>query len=167
MEVTFLGHSSFKIKGKTASVVTDPYDAKMLGIKFPKVDATIVTVSHDHPDHNQDGLIENVTKVIKGPGEYEIAGISVIGLTSYHDDKKGELRGKNTIYIFEVDGIRIAHLGDLGHAIPEETLDKIGAVSILMIPVGGFYTIGPVQAMEVVHAIEPSLILPMHYQSLD
>lgn len=164
MDITFLGHSSFKIKGKSASLVTDPFDPKMLGIKFPAVEAEIVTISHHHNDHNNVSLVEGVRKVVDGPGEYEINGISIIGIASYHDDSKGEKRGKNTIYSIEVDGLKIVHLGDLGHKLSEDMIKEIGETDVLMIPVGGEFTIGPKEAVEIVRAINPTVVIPMHYQ---
>lgn len=163
MDITYLGHSSFKIKAKTASVVTDPYDSKMVGLKFTPTDAEIVTVSHEHPDHNTVDKISGIKKIVRGPGEYEISGISVIGLSTYHDSKKGEERGKNTIYLIEADGMKIVHLGDLGHTLNDSLLEEIGDVDILMIPVGGYYTIGPKEAVEIIGKIEPNYVLPMHY----
>lgn len=164
MDITFLGHSSFKLKGKTGSVVTDPFDPQMVGLKYSGVEGDIVTVSHDHDDHNQVSLVKGVKKVISGPGEYEILGISILGFPSFHDDKEGSVRGKNTIYVFEIDGLRIAHLGDLGHALSEELVEDLGDIDILMVPVGGEYTIGPNEATNVVSAIEPTIVIPMHYQ---
>ncbi len=164
MEILYLGHSSFKIKGKSASIVCDPFDPKMVGLKFAPIDADIVTISHSHEDHNQSNLVKGAKKIINGPGEYEIMGISILGFPSYHDTKNGEERGKNTIYVFEVDGIRIAHLGDLGHAIPEKTLEEMGYIDILILPVGDEFTIGPGEATKIVQAIEPSIAIPMHYQ---
>lgn len=163
MDITYLGHSSFRIKGKNASVVTDPYDSEKVGIKFPKVSADIVTLSHNHSDHNQSVLVSDTKKVIDGPGEYEIMGVSVIGLSTYHDDQKGAERGKNTIYILEMDGLRIAHLGDLGHELGEDMVGEIGTIDILMAPIGGFYTVDAEKAASVVREIEPSIIIPMHY----
>jgi len=164
MDIVYLGHSSFRLKGKVASLVTDPFDPKMVGLSFPKVSADIVTVSHDHQDHNKTELIKDVKKIVAGPGEYEINGVSIIGIQSFHDDKKGKLRGKNTIYIIEMDGLRIAHLGDLGHKLSEKMVEQIGNVDILMIPVGGEYTIDTPTAVEIVRAIEPKLIIPMHFK---
>lgn len=164
MEITYLGHSSFKLKGKTASLVTDPYEAKV-GFKFPKVEAEIVTVSHDHFDHNQADLVGGVRKIIAGPGEYEISGVSIIGLPSFHDNTKGSERGNNTIYVIEMDGLRLCHLGDLGHELLQATLDAIGTVDVLMVPVGGVYTIGPEEAARIVQSIEPSRVIPMHYKT--
>ncbi len=135
----------------------------MLGFKFPAVLADIVTLSHDHDDHNKADQVSEVKKVVSGPGEYEISGVSIIGLPSFHDDKKGEERGKNTIYIFEMDDLRIVHFGDLGHKLPESVLEDLGTVDIMMVPVGGFYTIGAGEASELVASVEPGIVIPMHY----
>ncbi len=165
MDITYLGHSSFKIKTRTATVVTDPY-ASNIGFKFPKTDADIVTISHDHDDHNQSALVENVSKIIDSPGEYEIKGVSFLGFSTYHDNEKGASRGKNTIYVIEAEKLRIAHLGDLGHELTSELIDSLGSIDILMLPVGGDYTIGPKEASDVVSKIDPYFIIPMHYNSI-
>lgn len=164
MEITYLGHSSFKIKTKTATVVTDPFDPQMVGFKYSGVEGDIVTVSHNHADHNAYAKVGEVKKVLEGPGEYEISGVSIMGFPSFHDTKDGGERGKNTIYVIEADGLRIAHLGDLGQMIPDEIVDEMGSIDILMIPVGGFYTIGPKEAVEVCSKIDPYFIIPMHYK---
>lgn len=163
MEITWLGHSSFRIKGKNVVCVTDPFSPSMTGLKFPKVEADLVTISHDHEDHNQKDLVDNVSYVISGPGEYEIKGASVFGFPTFHDNQKGALRGKNTVYVIEIDKIRICHLGDLGHKLDEDILEDLDGVDILMIPVGGGPTLGPAEAVSVITQIEPKIILPMHY----
>ncbi len=165
MDIIYLGHSSFYIKGSSASVVTDPFEPSSVGIRFPKVAAEVVTISHNHDDHNKAELVDGVKKVIQGAGEYEVEGVSIIGISSYHDSKKGQERGKNTIYVFEIDKLRIAHLGDLGHKLDDKTLEEIGDVDVLMIPVGGVYTIGPQEAVFITRAIEPKLVIPMHFNS--
>lgn len=164
MDITYLGHSSFRLRGKSASLITDPYDSEMVGFKYPRMEANIVTVSHDHADHNKVDQVNSVEKVISGPGEYEIKGVSIIGIPSYHDNKKGTLRGKNTIYVIEMDKVRIVHLGDLGHTLKEDFFSSIGDIDVLMIPVGGEYTIGPLEAAQLVELIEPEIVLPMHYK---
>jgi L-ascorbate metabolism protein UlaG (beta-lactamase superfamily) len=165
MDITYLGHSSFRLKGKNASLVTDPYDSQMVGLKYPSVEADIVTVSHDHKDHNQTQLVKGVKKVVAGPGEYEIQGISIIGIPSYHDSEKGQQRGKNVIYVYEVDGIRLAHLGDLGHTLNEGMIEQIGDIDVLFVPVGGSeYNLSSKKAVEVMQAIEPYFVIPMHYK---
>ncbi|OGM08631.1 hypothetical protein A2159_03745 [Candidatus Woesebacteria bacterium RBG_13_34_9] len=164
MDITYLGHSSFRIKFREAYLVTDPYNPKSVGIKYSKTSSEIVTISHDHEDHNFTDLITDTRKIVDGPGEYEILGISIIGIGVYHDDKKGELRGRNIIYIIEADGLRLVHLGDLGHRLSEDVIDQLGTVDVLMIPVGGFYTIGSSEATDIVRDIEPSITIPMHYK---
>lgn len=164
MDIIYLGHSSFHLKGKDASVVTDPFDPESVGFRFPKTAATIVTSSHDHADHNKVEEVSGVKKVISGPGEYEIEGISIIGIPSFHDGKKGEERGKNTIYVFEIEEVRICHLGDLGHKLTEETVNTISDVDVLLVPVGGHFTIDAKLAAEVTRAIDPRIIVPMHYK---
>lgn len=163
MDITWLGHASFKIKGKVASVVTDPYDPQ-LGLKLPKVEADIVTISHDHYDHNAASLVGGEPFVINGPGEYEVKGINIIGVSSYHDNKKGAERGKNTLYNIKVDNVNIAHLGDLGQEeLSSEQIESLGNVDILMIPVGSVYTIDAGTAAKITAALEPSVVIPMHY----
>src|SRR5258706_1744173 len=163
MEITYLGHSAFKIKGKSISIITDPYSSDKVGLKFPKSEAEIETVSHHHKDHDFVESVAGIKKVIDGPGEYEIAGVSIIGISSFHDDKKGAERGKNTIYVIEIDNMRLVHLGDLGHKLDETQIKEIGTIDIAFIPVGGTYTIDAKVAVEVVNQIGASIIIPMHY----
>lgn len=167
MEVKFLGHSCFRIKGKKAIVVTDPFDPS-IGLTMPSVAADIVTVSHDHYDHNNVKAVKKTTRrepfVISAPGEYEVSGVSVLGVPSFHDAVGGEKRGKNTIYVIDLDGLRLAHLGDLGHKLNDQQLEEINGVDVLFIPVGGTFTIGPRLATEVVAQLQPKLVIPMHYQ---
>ena len=164
MDIVYLGHSSFKLKGKKATVITDPFDPVYVGLKYPKNDADIVTVSHNHNDHNKADLIDNVKMVINGAGEYEIMGVSIIGIETDHDASGGEERGKNIIFILEVDGLRIAHFGDLGHKLSEKLMEQMGDIDVLMIPVGGEYTIGHKQAVDIAKEFESPYVLPMHYK---
>lgn len=164
MDITYLGHSSFKIRGKHVTLITDPYTEESVGIKFPKnLTADIVTISHDHDDHNASSIIGGPPYVIKGPGEYEVKGIPVFGISTYHDGQKGANRGLNTMYRIEVDSLTILHAGDLGHTLTDATLEEIGSVDILLIPVGGHYTIDAKTAAAVVHEVEPSIVVPMHF----
>src|SRR3989344_1477469 len=163
MDITYLGHSSFKIKTKFATVVTDPFDPQKVGLKYTGVEGEIVTVSHLHDDHNATERVSGVKKIIEGPGEYEVSGISIMGFASYHDDKKGEERGGNTIYVIEADGLRLAHLGDLGHILSDDLVSEMGTIDILMVPVGGVYTIDSKEAGEGVGKIDPYFVMPMHY----
>lgn len=163
MEISYLGHSSFRIKGKTSTVVTDPFDEKTG--KFSRgVGANIVTVSHDHGDHNFVKGVEGNPFVITGPGEYEVGGVSVIGIATWHDEQSGQERGQNTIYIIEIDGLRVAHLGDLGHSLSEAALEEIGSVDVVLIPVGGKFTIDAKKAAEAVKQVDPWIAIPMHYK---
>lgn len=163
MEISWVGHACFGLKGKTACLVTDPYDTQATGLKLPKLTADIVTVSHSHSDHANLRAIEGSPYVISGPGEYEIKEINVLGVAAYHDNKNGEQRGKNTIYNITMDGINIAHMGDLGHVLSSDQIEELGAVDVLLIPVGGVYTIDPHQAAKVTAELEPKVVIPMHY----
>lgn len=164
MDISYLGHSSFRIRGKHTTIVTDPFDSAMVGFPYPKhVSANIVTVSHDHGDHNSVSQIEGSPYIVSGPGEYEIQGVGIVGISTFHDGAKGSERGLNTMYRMEIDGISIVHVGDLGHALDSETVDALDGVDILLIPVGGFYTIDAEKAGAVIKEVEPSIVIPMHY----
>lgn len=169
MDITYLGHSCFRIKGKDCVVVMDPY-TKEVGFSLPQTTADIVTVSHDHSDHNAATLVKGTSRrpdpfVISAPGEYEIAGTSVFGVSSFHDNAAGKDRGKNTMYVVQADGITVAHLGDLGHMISDKQLEELDGVDVLLCPVGGTYTIDPKTAVEVIAAIQPSYVIPMHFRT--
>lgn len=167
MDITYLGHSSFRLRGKTATLVTDPY-ASGIGLKFPKhTSADIVTISHDHDDHNDLRSVEGNPFVIRGPGEYEVKEIGVVGVGVYHDNEKGAKRGKNTIYRIEMDGVTVVHLGDLGHALSSSDVESLDGVDVLLVPVGGHYTIDAETAAGLVHEIEPHVVVPMHYNRPD
>ncbi len=163
MDIKYFGHASFLIKGKSASVVTDPFDTKMVGLKFPSVSADIVTISHDHEDHNQRQLVIDSPLVISHAGEYEKHGVRITGILVFHDNKQGAERGKNILYKIEIDDISIVHCGDLGHQLSDEVVEELGNIHILMVPVGGVYTITAKDACEVVADIDPSIVIPMHY----
>lgn len=163
MEITHVGHASFRLKGKEGAVVTDPYEPSMVGISYPKLSATIVTLSHDHNDHNCAKLIEGNPLVISGPGEYESGGIKVYGISTFHDGEKGAKRGANTVYRIEIDGVSIVHLGDLGHKLTDSQVDSLDGVDVILVPVGGVFTLDAKEAAEVVSQLEPKIIIPMHY----
>ncbi|MBP7927737.1 MBL fold metallo-hydrolase [Patescibacteria group bacterium] len=167
MEITYIGHSCFKIKGKFTTVITDPYDPSALGYKLPKLSGDIVLVSHQHEDHNYTSGVSDYKMVIDTPGEYEVSGVFVSAHQTYHDAKNGTERGKNTIYQIEIDGFNILHLGDLGHELSKETLEKLPTIDVLFIPVGGSYTMDAKVAAKVTHDIEPAFTIPMHYQTED
>ena len=166
MTISWYGHSCFKItnQGGHLTIITDPFD-KSIGLNPPRVKADIVTVSHNHADHNNIKSIGGEPFIIDGPGEYDLKGVKILGRSSFHDQKKGEERGLNTIYLLEVDRVRICHLGDLGQErLSDEQIEAMGQVDILLIPVGGTFTINGRQAIEIINQVDPKLVIPMHYQ---
>jgi L-ascorbate metabolism protein UlaG (beta-lactamase superfamily) len=164
MEITWLGHSCFRIKGSHATIITDPYPPD-LGYSLGKVTARVVTVSHPHPGHSYVKGIGDEPKVVTGPGEYEIGGVLIIGIPTFHDGARGKERGKNTAYLMEIDEVTVCHLGDLGHALTNEQTEAPENVDVLLIPVGGVSTINATTAAEVVRQIEPKIVIPMHYKT--
>ncbi len=167
MYITWLGQSCFKLQDKIGSdgvmLVTDPYSDDM-GLKMPRFEADIVTVSHDHHDHNNVGAIRGNPQIINMAGEYEIKGVFIEGVEAWHDSQDGKERGQNIIYRIEVEDISITHLGDLGHILDTKQLEKLEGTDILLIPVGGKYTINAAKAVEVISQIEPRIVIPMHYK---
>ncbi len=169
MDIYWGGQALFKIKGKNRTVVLDPFDPEFVGLKLPKdLQADIVLSSHDHGDHNNTKAVTPLSDeppmVFKDPGEYEVGGVVITAIASYHDDSKGSERGLNTIFHLNMDGLNIVHLGDLGQSVlTEEQLNLIGDVDILLVPVGSVYTIDGKVASEIVAQLEPRIIIPMHY----
>lgn len=165
MEITYLGHSCFKIKGKDNTILIDPYD-ETIG-KLSKQSCDILINSHQHGDHNHNEIVSDYKILIDVPGEYEIGGTFIYGYPTFHDNKLGEERGKNTIFSIEVEGYVVMHLGDLGHQLDQKFLEKIEDVDVLMVPVGGFYTIDAKTASKVIAQIEPKIVIPMHFKKKD
>jgi len=168
VEILWFGQACFLLRSKNAWIVTDPYNDQY-GLKVPKnLKADVVTVSHEHFDHNNIEAVLGTSLerpfVINGPGEYEINNIEIVGLPSFHDNQKGNLRGKNTIYIFHLEEMVVCHLGDLGHTLADDQVEELNQVDILLVPVGGTYTIDAKKAMEVINQIDPKIVIPMHYQ---
>lgn len=171
MNIQYYGHSCFKFTTKpggrnTDNVVAfiDPFD-KYIGLKPPQGRADVVFISHtQHDDHNNEKAIKGDPVVIDTPGEYSAKGINVTGIDSFHDDKEGEERGRNTIFVLETEDIKICHLGDLGTELTPEQIDKIGEIDILLIPVGGNFTIDGKIAAKITQKLEPSLVVPMHFK---
>jgi L-ascorbate metabolism protein UlaG (beta-lactamase superfamily) len=164
MEITWLGHSCFRLRGKEAAIVTDPF-GKETGYSLNRPNADIVTISHDHPGHSNAGGVAGQPRVIAGPGEFEIAGVLLFGIPTFHDSKKGEELGKNTAFVIEVDDVRVCHLGDLGHVPTQDQVEELSGVDVLLAPVGGENTIDAATAAEVVSMLGPKLVIPMHYQT--
>jgi L-ascorbate metabolism protein UlaG (beta-lactamase superfamily) len=161
LDVTWLGHGCFRLRGRGAAVVTDPYPPA-IGLKLQRLEANLVTVSHEHENHNYTQVVRDAYE-IRGPGEYEVAGVSVIGVPSYHDAEKGARHGRNTIYLIEIDDVRVCHLGDLGSALDDAEAEAISAPDVLLVPVGGRTVINAAQAAQVVRQLEPRFVVPMHY----
>ncbi len=164
MEISWLGHSCFRIKGSQTTVITDPYSPDE-GYHLGKPTAHIVTVSHEHSDHDYVRGIGGEPRVVNRPGEYEIRGVLIIGIATYHDSEGGRSRGRNTVYLIQIDEVLVCHLGDLGHVLTAGQVEEMGNVDVLLLPVGGVYTIDAPLAAEVVRQLEPKVVIPMHYQT--
>jgi L-ascorbate metabolism protein UlaG (beta-lactamase superfamily) len=145
-------------------VVTDPHDGKSIGIKPPFTKAEVVLVSHDHFDHNCIRIVKGDPTVIRDPGEKVVKGLKVLGIQTFHDKEEGTKRGRNTVFRFEMDGIRFCHCGDLGHILTDEQVKTLGAIDILFIPVGGVFTIDGKEARELVSKLKPRIAVPMHFR---
>jgi len=165
MKIKYLGHSCFMLEESTGTtVVTDPYSN--IGLKMPNnVKADVVTVSHSHFDHNNVKSIMGRPKIIDKEGNYEYSGVEIKGIKSYHDDAEGAKRGENIIFKFRMDGLEVCHMGDIGEECSSELLEMLLPVNILLIPVGGTYTINAEQAKEYVDRIMPEIVIPMHYKT--
>ena len=162
MDVTWLGHGCFRLRGRNAAVVTDPYPPA-IGLKLSRMDADLVTISHEHENHNYTQVVRDGAYEIHGPGEYEVAGVSVIGVPTYHDAEKGTKHGRNTVYLIEIDDVRVCHLGDLGHKLEDAEAEAVASPDVLLVPVGGLTALNAAQAAEVVRQLEPRYVVPMHY----
>lgn len=171
VDIWWYGQACFKVRGRDASVVFDPYDASFTGLGKLKVSGDIVCVTHDHRDHNNASIVSAAVEdrapfVISGPGEYEIAGVNIVGIASFHDDKNGAERGGNTVYLATIDDVNIVHLGDLGQKkLTQEQVEALSVCDVLLIPVGSVYTISGRDAPEIISQIEPKIIVPMHYKT--
>lgn len=165
VNIKWLGHSSFLISLDDAmKIVTDPFD-DTVGYPMPDETANVCVVSHDHFDHNCISVIKGNPEVVKGNGEKEAKGIKFKGVASFHDEKGGSERGENTIWTFELGGIKFAHVGDLGIDLDDSQKKEIGAVDVLFVPTGGFYTIDADSASRVVEDLNPKVVIPMHYKT--
>lgn len=165
MEITYIAHSCIKIKGKDLTLVIDPYNPDYTGYKLPKLNADVVLVSHNHEDHNFKQGVEDYKLLVDGPGEYEIKDVYIYGIPTFHDATQGSERGKNTMYLIYIDGFTILHCGDLGHELESETLENISNLDVMIIPVGGTYTLDSKTATKVISSLEPIITIPMHYKS--
>jgi L-ascorbate metabolism protein UlaG (beta-lactamase superfamily) len=162
VDLTWLGHGCFRLRGRAAAVVTDPYPPS-LGPKLPKLEADLVTISHQHENHSYAQAVVKEPYVVRGPGEYEVAGVTVTGLPTFHDASQGSVHGRNTVCVIELDDVRVCHLGDLGHPLAADMLEALGNIDVLLVPVGGGNTLDAAGAAEVVRQVEPRVVIPMHY----
>jgi L-ascorbate metabolism protein UlaG (beta-lactamase superfamily) len=170
MEITWYGHSCFRLTERNyATVVTDPFDSKTIGYDALKLRSDIVTVSHDAPGHNNTDAVKGTSHVIDGPGEFEIGGVFITGVqsdsTSSGKKKTKDDSPRNTIYVFDYDGITIAHLGDLRQTPTQSEIESLGTVNVVLVPVGGGGGLNAAKAAEVISLIEPNLVIPMHYST--
>ena len=164
MTITWYGHSCFRLESKDLSVLIDPFSPE-IGLRPPKIKDAVVLVSHGHYDHNNIEGLPRESFLAKGPGEYEIKGIFIRGIQSFHDKSQGQERGLNTIYSIKMEDMNLVHLGDFGQEKPsEEQIEKMGDVDILMIPIGGTYTLNYKEAVEAIQEIESKIVIPMHYK---
>ncbi|ABY91921.1 MAG: MBL fold metallo-hydrolase [Thermoanaerobacter sp.] len=165
MNIKWLGHSCFKLTSEKGTViVTDPFD-ESVGYPMPDVKADIVTSSHSHFDHNYFKAVKGNFDIVDTVGEHNIKDIKIKGVSTFHDEEQGAKRGKNIVFVVDVDGIKVCHMGDLGHVLTEKQVEEIGSVDVLLIPVGGYYTIDSKQAVEVMNQLKPKITIPMHYKT--
>jgi L-ascorbate metabolism protein UlaG (beta-lactamase superfamily) len=161
-EFRFFGHNCIRIKAREATVLTDPVD-RVTGYAMPKQTADIVTISHDHPGHANLAAVKPEYQVVRGPGEYEMHEVFITGIRTYHDTERGKLRGYNTVYLIEVEGMRIVHLGDLGHPLSAEQAEALEDCDVILVPAGGGDLITPEQAAEIIGDLGPKIVIPMQY----
>jgi L-ascorbate metabolism protein UlaG (beta-lactamase superfamily) len=164
MEIIWYGHSCFRLAERSmASVVTDPYDSSAIGYEPLKLRADIVTISHDAIGHNYTSAVKGVSHIIDGPGEFEIGGVFITGVQTDTNGKKASDKPRNTLYVFDYDGLNVAHLGDLRQVPSQAEIEALGNVHIAFVPVGGGQALNAAKAAEVVSLIEPNIVVPMHY----
>jgi L-ascorbate metabolism protein UlaG (beta-lactamase superfamily) len=164
MEITWYGLSCFRLSERGyASVVTDPYDHRLTGYEPLKLKADIVTISHDAPGHNYAASVKGKSHVITGPGEYEIGGVFITGVQTNGYSKRSSDEPRNTLYVFDYNGLAVAHLGDLNHVPSQTEIEALGNVHVALVPVGGGGGLSATKAIEVISMLEPGIVIPMHY----
>jgi L-ascorbate metabolism protein UlaG (beta-lactamase superfamily) len=172
MKIKWLGHSSFLIESSDGTkVMTDPFESGSydgaVGYAPIRDSADVITVSHDHADHNAVDEIAGDPAIIRGGEERTIKGVVLRGVGTFHDESKGQERGRNIVHVVDVDGLRVGHLGDLGHLLSDDEVEAVGQVDVLLAPVGGYYTIGPEEARDVAEQLGARIVIPMHYKTED
>ncbi len=167
MDMTWLGHACFRMRGREGVVLADPPDPRS-GHAIARTEAGLVTMSHEHPGHSSLRSVAGDPIVLRGPGEYEVHEILVTGVGSFHDDERGAARGRNTIFVIRLDDLVVCHLGDLGHTIPGPDLERIGDVDIALVPISGpDVNLSAGRAAEVIHQLEPKVVVPMSFDPDD
>ncbi len=164
MEITWLGHGCVRLKNRDTTIIVDPFNAAT-GYSTRFGEADVVTISHDHEAHNNAEAVPGKRLVIKGPGEYEVAGVLITGVRTFHDARRGADRGSNTAFVFEMDEVRVCHLGDIGHIPTPDQVSAMNGADVLLLPVGGHTTIDGAAAAEVISLLEPRLAVPLHYRT--
>ena len=165
MEINWHGLSCFRLTERgMATVVTDPYDSKTAGFEPPKLRGEIVTVSHDAPGHNFVSAVKGRNKVITGPGEFEIGGVFITGVQTNHKTKESPKELRNTLYVYDYEGITVAHLGDIQKVPSQTEVENLGGVNVVLVPVGGGGSLNAAKAAEIVSLLEPGIVIPMHFQ---
>lgn len=170
MEITWYGHSCFRLTERNfATVVTDPFDSKIVGYEALKLKAELVTVSHDAPGHNNSDSVKGSTHVLTGPGEFEIGGVFITAVQTDTASRSAKSKEKvrNTVYVFDYDGITVAHLGDLQQIPTQSEIELLGTINVALVPVGGGNSLNAAKAAEIVSMLEPNLVIPMHYETSD
>ena len=168
MKIQWLGHACFLLTSDSGTrIITDPYKPGAFGLDYAPIaaEADVVAVSHEHADHNDVGGVKGKPQVVRGAGAHEAKGIRVKGVATYHDTSKGSQRGENTIFCIAVDGVTICHVGDLGHALDDATAAEIGPVDLLLLPVGGNFTIDAAVANGICEKLRPKVVIPMHFKN--
>lgn len=165
VDVEWFGHSCFAVRGKTKTVMFDPF--KGTGLPEPKAKADIVLCSHGHQDHNNTKPVSHEQSMVMEAftGTKQTDYVSIRGVATFHDDSQGNKRGRNSVYVVHLEDVAFCHLGDLGHGLSSSQVNEIGPVDVLFIPIGGFFTIDPQQAREVMESLKPRIAVPMHYRA--
>jgi L-ascorbate metabolism protein UlaG (beta-lactamase superfamily) len=163
-EIRWFGHACVHIRAREASIMMDPVP-RSKGFRYNKQRAEIVTLSHDHPGHTATDMVSSEFRLINGPGEYEISDVFITGIRTYHDNERGAVHGRNTVYVVDVEGVSICHLGDLAHELTDEQAEAIESIDVLLAPVGGGPGLDAARAVAVVNQIEPAVVVPIQYRT--
>jgi L-ascorbate metabolism protein UlaG (beta-lactamase superfamily) len=164
LDISWYGHACFRIREAGVAIVTDPY-SRAIGLTLPRMRADIVTISHGHEGHSRTRGLRGHPQILQGPGEYEVGGVFITGVPTFHDDNRGSSRGQNVAFLFDFRGLTVCHLGDLGHTLAQEQVEMLNGVNVLLVPAGGGSTLSASDAAQVVGQIEPNIVIPMHYHT--